>query len=1521
MGQRDALSGDHLGIIGAYAPGTSGFGPKGMHLRWLFPLERGFPNFFRVYRRAAFDPPFSKNILPGTLATTGGFTQAGGTMPFTVQADPLAGLQLISESFLTGSQQPGRYMQLNFSRPVRRVLISLNNGKTVKVHAYSQSGQLLEVEHPAEGKTISLFHEGITRVAIELTFEKIFEITCAETSAMIPDKTWQLVSDKDLFVYNTSHLALPDFSVNLNELANYRNFYNNGSIAYRNKLSSLTNHYKKLLEVLKQRELLPPGSQSAFVDLSKPYHELELLTGTQVSQSGFYPLQWLLWAASDPNIARLLQLYFVDLKAVEGTRYAYKVEAHYSGGTILSGVLDSVEAKAAASNPTRFRFGAIENLGITGMENIPAEPQILTTATVPADRFESRGTARIYINKPVNAADFSDSILLLLTRNAGGTKTVLARKQPIFPSEEALAGIKPVYADYSLAPEVSTSYTANGIDLFGVLQSEVNSGSILVADTQAPPAPRRLNTIQRDGKTFLQAMYGGPEYLAGPDVNGFDLHTASTLNNAISEKFKVLTQGSRNFSTDAAGNRIYVLQCTGLNKLNGLPATGTIRLTHDEMGKTLAPSRRLSFDRYTLSLHSDNTLLVRINTGNPRLELPAQGTLRIEASGDDPAFWGNARMNLAFVPPVGFLLSDAKSYNQPGTNLVLSDAALTCRIVHRRTLTTDMGVDRITGRKLNTQNILELYLDRPLHTAGLFRNGRINDPTSGINILEQFSGPVITAEQITALNKDPLKPPHCTRIWVVSNASAAATAVNAELKFYPFITPISLEAGIPDPGINPQQGMMRLLFSNSANPDVSASRRGGEIFAWATYLRTPAGQTSTPSTTDTIPVSMELLSDVRSMGNGLYEALVMCPKKINKLVSSQKIRFFSMLEYDISSLTGAVVPSNAGKLDTYVALRSRDAKNNAGRMSKAVQLTQIRPAITAAGPMPRMCDTAEGSDNRAPLPDATNHAMVCLQWNNAGTGMRYEVSRASGSAIINQHRALWYLRASRFSLENLFADLPANASVPLVFSVLGTISPGTFRLRLSTNNLNNLVGGRLVQGSNVYQILQAELAKDNPSTCMVLVRCTTQPTATPTTPNILLDREPPYHLIANDSAKLRRLADLNTDLAVQQIMNQAFALLHSTALPTPAFTDRMPASGTDRFFYKVRLVDAAENRGPWSAAGGAVLQWDMRAPEAPTYLRVFPLHREAVFILPASALPGANQAPLRWRLERSASPFLLANYNRIVEISQLQPKTYFTSGRLLVISQPEQLRVSLSSNAEADESTIRSTLQLSRLVSGSGNPVLVAPETYSIGFKVLPVGAGGTRTAQIDQIRFLDPQDGRDRFVIRIGNQTFSEEPAYRCFFDSLPTQNGSYDYRVRALRVLDSTRLIPSEFSAITVNSADLSRQTVTVSRVNTDTGGNTSAQPAAAYTSQLRIQTTAGLTVRVVKTRRSNNQPPVKTQFSASASGANPFSSGEKVTLQPVNGQITLDDLQLNLPTEGYDYQLFIQGLNEVTLLPITL
>lgn len=1523
IGQRDAFSGNFLGLIGAYAPGTTGltgFGPKGIHLRWLFPLERGFPNFFRVYRRAAFNPLLSKNIIPGISGDGNAFKQTSSAMPFVLNVDTQSSLTVSSDTLVNKNPAAERYATFDFSRPLRRLQIEVACDRDVKVHAYSSQGQLIQETYPAGTKIINLLHEGIERLTIELTFSSIRSIACTETSTLVNDKSWQLISPVDLRVFDSSNSALPDFTSNLNEIGRNSNFFQRGT-TYRSRLSSLAPTYRKLLEALKQAEMRVPSADTIFKDPFKPAHELELRVNENVTQQGFYPLQWLLWASTDPNIARLMQLYFIDSKAAEGTNYAYKVEAHYAGNLVLSGVIDNIMAKPAASNPTRFAFKSIDNLGVNGMESVPAEPQIMTSGTIPADQFSSRATARIYLTKRVDASDFNDSMFLLLRRNENGVLRELANKRPIYPTEEALAGIKPTYTDYGLPPDVNCSYIANGIDLFGVYQSDVESGSITASDTLAPPPPRKLNTVQRDGKTFLQYMYGGPEYLAGPDIKSFDLHTSATIHHSVSQKFVNFNVAGRAFVTNAKGQRIYTLQCKGLEKLTGLPVNGTLQITHDANGDLLPPSRRIRFHNYKLSQHSDKTVLVRVTTEIPGLELPATGILTLAAAADDPTFWGNVKSNMAFAPPTGFRLTGARSYNQPGT-LGNADAAFTCKVVHRRVITQELGVDRITGRKQRNQTVVELYLDRPLRESGIFKGAAVGtDLSITTPILEQFSGPVITSDQITQLNTKPSTQVHCARIWVI--ASSALT-INSTLRFFPTLPQLNLEGGIVQVA-NPTQGMMRLLLNNAANPIMkTASLNGGEIFVWGRYLRANPGTTSTQFNTETIPLSLELLSDVYALGNGNFEALVQCPKAILDLVPNQKARFFPLSEWDISSLLGDGVPGSSGRLDTYFAIRSRDAKNNAGRMSKAMQVVQLRPRPTTAGPMPRFCGTAQGTDQQAPLPDQSNHAMVCLEWDNAGTGIRYEIARASGSAIINQHRALWYLKPSGFNLNELLSDVNVASAEPVAVSrrLLSNAPPGIHLLRISSGNLNNLAGGRIIQnGTFIYQIIQIQAS--TATTADILVKATSHRDRIPISQPLgnTLDREPPYHLIQTDSAKLRRLADLSNTEDVRQVMEQAFALLHSTALHTPGFTDRMPASGTDRFFYKVRVVDAAENRGPWSPAGGALLQLDMRAPEAPTYLSAFALHREAMFVLPRKVLPASGDLPLRWKLERSQGNSILSNHSKVIEAGQLQAKTYFASGRMMVISQPEQLRIALGSNPADDLAFIRSNIQLNRLVTGNNNPVPIATESYYIGFNIIQSATGNQRLAEINSIRFLDPQDGRDRFTIRLGTQTFSEEPAYACFPDALPAQNDSFTFNIQAAKSIGGNQFIPSAKATLKVDSLDLSRPNATVTRVNTDVNGSVSAQPASPYTTQLRIASAVGLTVQISKTLRSPNKAII-TRFSPNAAGTGAFPSEERVTLQPVNGQITLNDLQLNQPSSGiYDYQLIIRGLNEVPMLPIAL
>lgn len=1461
IGQRDAFSGNFLGMVGAYAPGTtglSGFGPKGMHLRWLFPLERGFPNFFRVYRRAAFNPVFSKNIIPGISGDGNAFKQSGSAMPFLLTVDALSSLTVSSDSLINKNPAAERYASFVFSRPLRRLQIEIASERPVKVHAYSAQGQLIQETYPAGTKLIDLFHEGIERLTIELTFSSIRSIVCTETSTLVNDKSWQLISPVDLRVFDSSNIALPDFTSNLNEIAGYSNYFQRGS-TYRTRLSSLASTYRKLLEALKQAEMRVPSADTIFKDPFKPAHELELRVNENVTQQGFYPLQWLLWASTDPNIARLMQLYFIDSKAAEGTNYAYKVEAHYAGNVVLSGVIDNILARPATSNPTRFAFKSIENLGVNGMESVPAEPQMMASGTIPADQFSSRATARIYLTKRVNASDFNDSMFLLLRRNENGVLRELANKRPIYPTEEALAGIKPTYTDYSLPPDVSISYIANGIDLFGVLQSDVNSGSIVASDTLAPPPPRKLNTVQRDGKTFLQFMYGGPEYLAGPDVKSFDLHTSASIQYAVSEKFANFNASGRAFLTNAKGQRIYTLQCKGLEKLTALPANGTLQITHDANGDLLPPSRRLRFTDYKLSQHSDNTVLVRVTTEIPGLELPVSGTLKIDAAADDPAFWGNSRGNIAFVPPTGFRLTGARSYNQPGT-LGNADAAFTCRVVHRRVITQELGVDRITGRKQSNQTVVELYLDRPLHEAGIFKGATVGtDLSITTPILEQFSGPVITAAQITLLNTKPATQLHCTRIWVIASSTLT---INSTLRFFPTLPQLNLEAGIV-PVANPTQGMMRLLLNNAANPVMkTVSLNGGEIFVWGRYLRANPGTAPTQFNTETIPLSLELMSDVYALGGGNFEVLVQCPKAILDLVLNQKARFFPLSEWDISSLLGASVPATSGRLDTYFSIRSRDVKNNAGRMSKAMQVVQLRPRPTVAGPIPRFCGTAQGTDQQAPLPDQSNHAMVCLEWDNAGAGMRYEIARASGSAIINQHRTLWYLKPSGFNLNELLSDVNVASAEPVAVSrrLLSNAPPGIHLLRISSGNLNNLVGGRIIQnGTFIYQIIQIQAS--TATTADVLVKATTHRDRIPSSQTLgsTLDREPPYHLIQNDSARLRRLADLSDAEDVRQIMEQAFALLHSTALHTPGYTDRMPASGTDRYFYKVRVVDAAENRGPWSAAGGAALQLDMRAPEEVNSFSAANLKNKTLLFWKASENPGITHIEVQRRTNGSPLAITLGRFE--LSNTTVSPKPFFTNGKSLNIANSDVAFFRITTNGQTGSTLtafVKQRVVLRRQPNqANATSELIEEDTYDVDFISL-----NNTSIRITGISFKENQPSFDRYSIEVNGVIAQHENGFLSFLDETAALNTAYTYEARFIKTIGTLQLTSARFTTREITLVNLAAPDISgiTSGVNSNGKRQLNLPPVNRTDLQVRVYRVTGSESNLITTRINDIAPGFK-------------------------------------------------------------
>jgi hypothetical protein len=232
--------------------------------------------------------------------------------------------------------------------------------------------------------------------------------------------------------------------------------------------------------------------------------------------------------------------------------------------------------------------------------------------------------------------------------------------------------------------------------------------------------------------------------------------------------------------------------------------------------------------------------------------------------------------------------------------------------------------------------------------------------------------------------------------------------------------------------------------------------------------------------------------------------------------------------------------------------------------------------------------------------------------------LRYEVGRALDKTVIAVHKSAWLkgrievanplvAGSSIDSTTSHHLTLSTPATVPDLVQVssalsLGELAPDVFK------------GGRLIQGSGAgptptpgvtptprkfFEILN--ISQDG-SNLRMLLRPAIKGVV-PENSSFVLEALPNYSAVLQHDGQIRALA--NSCPNAFSVITGNPVRFESTTTPTPSapatmsFVDDVPGKGASRFFYKVRAVDASENRSDWSDASVAIHQVDTTAPSAP----------------------------------------------------------------------------------------------------------------------------------------------------------------------------------------------------------------------------------------------------------------------------------------------------------------------------------
>ena len=123
----------------------------------------------------------------------------------------------------------------------------------------------------------------------------------------------------------------------------------------------------------------------------------------------------------------------------------------------------------------------------------------------------------------------------------------------------------------------------------------------------------------------------------------------------------------------------------------------------------------------------------------------------------------------------------------------------------------------------------------------------------------------------------------------------------------------------------------------------------------------------------------------------------------------------------------------------------------------------------------------------------------------------------------------------------------------------------------------------------------------------------------PTGKTCTLEGAPDYAAVLADDDRLRQLADL-PGAGSDDANTRAFGLVTGVPVAGRSFVDRLPGRGRSRFFYKVRAVFPGETRSAWSPCSVAFHQIDASQADPPIDLQVAPDGRLVTLRLPDDPL-------------------------------------------------------------------------------------------------------------------------------------------------------------------------------------------------------------------------------------------------------------------------------------------------------------
>lgn len=1171
-----------LNVTGIY-PNPKDVGTSGIHLRWLFPLTRGFPDSFDIYRCES-----SSCILENSIEYS--------------SIENYAKIETIGNEKYFVFKKPFQYCSVLFKSNLDAFNIKVYYENIVlgEQRVISKIQPSVEFQYPLID---------VISLPVGVDFDKITIIYPENSCGITGWKRINTINYKDRFInFNVEkffegcyNFYLPKNDERKNTIEKYKTFISK-------------KYYEGLIKVL-SNITLPVGKVK-----------------------NYYPsLNMLLLSIIDPNISRLLGLYYIDNNAIQATNeYSYKIIANYSDGEKECGSV--------------FNLGKnYDPLPTVADLNVSQSDEAFFAFDQSLENYEQQGASVLKWLKPVYNLK-TDAASYFLVKSSNKLLSIQAQEkkinnrylfnnqsgQLIIPAEDREdnryynfhdRNVKVEQEDYDL------NYRIYGVDVYGRI-GEPKTSAVKIADKSSPPAPVNLRIKERrkseviDGKTtevlhtYLQFSYSPHQYLKGPDAAKFVIYKR---NHSLNLKQRVsfsLQESSENFK-DALGSNIFRIkledfQIKDFGSISGNLPYKYFQFAFDRSGKKLSAKERKKF-RIRSILNEEQ---IEIETDNSYMPTLTSGRGFLFANTAVESGWSNLK-NVDFTFPVELNLTQ---------NAGIS--ALLATVICFRTV--DIPIYDDAEGSPATKTCTEIYLNRALFESGIFNEGKIiRNGSEQLKIIAQAS--------VYASKPSRLKDPDIFDCLTKNGSNttsklliegAIAFSQNEKIVIYP---DFSKEASklLPQNAVNTANdigGLVKISFSADHVP----IEEEGELLLPAQISKDIEGQAE--KEIQRIPITAKLLSDIRSPYVGAHaEALIYISKKVNKIfLENSKAFYFKTYEVDITDHAKLIFQGGKGSASAYFAVQTIDnsRQQNKSPLSLPVQhidyLKEIPPTPSAV-----VSCSAAASDgkNYLSLPNREGRSTVCLQWDavkdetgNVNRYIRYELSRALDVSIISVFRNKWMVNDPMFASSN-----DANSMLQILNAVLDTsekeilvknsinvkylkrnIKTGIYEAELSDptsiteDDKLNFAGARTLIAGKYFSL-------SGFAGSILFLRLLTP------VENGIADINSAFNLnvealpdlftttLVNDIDKLKKIAER---------CPEAFSMVIKVPVRENKFTDNVPGQGNGKYFYKVRSVDAAENRSEWSVCSEAFHQVDIKLPDAP---------------LDFNAEIGDRQARLVWR--------------------------------------------------------------------------------------------------------------------------------------------------------------------------------------------------------------------------------------------------------------------------------------------------